>query len=808
MKVLRGLGRLPRTPDQQFIPVHMHLGPRTRSQVTIWSLPEEVLLHLLTGLHVTDVLNMRLVHHYFRDLIDNCTTIWTNASFEDTWPSSANIKHFKRAAKHGNIEACVKLGVAYLYNEGLPGDFDGKRITSNGEKAAQMFCKVESLLPQMSPFTWLFIRPPWSLSGACCKECVFTYMKAHLEKTQDSSVMICVAKILALLDDEEKVKQSREYLQAASDKGSSLASYLLWEEAQKAVVHDRAGQLESIRQLRGIAEEGDSEAQLALCRCYVNGKYGGIEKHQAAAFVRGFVQSSKPSNAHKLFRSSSELTPSMRYILVDWLVEVAGMKDFSTQTLHVAIDVVDRYLKLHKTSRSKLQLLGVAAMVICSRFLGKDIITIREAAWLTDNTYKYEDVVRMMGEISATLKGNFRVFTSLDYVELFSTLAGLNAKAKCLTELMCELTLLHAEMGQFTAAEIAACSVLLARLVLKEEFPWPQKLEEFTGFSINDLHECARTLHRKCFLDGAMIDHREVTLQAVKQRYSDDRFQKVGEIKMMTTEELYCQLGITEESLSLSKHKQKLRKTEELIVSPSRTKSLSRRCDVDNADRTKASTPTIDVTNLLNESAMSGYEGDHEDEELEDSVLDQDGYYSDAKSPVSQDAPFAMEEDDTYFASLHTSFDIEKEKQSSLELMLPSWMSPTKDCDLFQQLHQKTDDCEMNGPSSSGVSTSPRSPDFSPFRTFAIGNNSLCAPLCPSPSAISYSGFNIQMDSSESEVERSAKGANSNSLVASFSSNSFISSYGHFAVKKHSSKRKSSRQHGNATKAFIVPQHQ
>jgi len=45
---------------------------------------------------------------------------------------------------------------------------------------------------------------------------------------------------------------------------------------------------------------------------------------------------------------------------------------------------------------------------IC-RYLGRDIITIREAAWLTDNTYKYEDVVRMMGEISAVLLGNFRV---------------------------------------------------------------------------------------------------------------------------------------------------------------------------------------------------------------------------------------------------------------------------------------------------------------------------------------------------------------------------------------------------------------
>ena len=48
-------------------------------------------------------------------------------------------------------------------------------------------------------------------------------------------------------------------------------------------------------------------------------------------------------------------------------------------------------------------------MIWPSRFLGKDIITIREAAWLTDNTYKYEDVVRMMGEVVATLKGNIRV---------------------------------------------------------------------------------------------------------------------------------------------------------------------------------------------------------------------------------------------------------------------------------------------------------------------------------------------------------------------------------------------------------------
>lgn len=43
------------------------------------------------------------------------------------------------------------------------------------------------------------------------------------------------------------------------------------------------------------------------------------------------------------------------------------------------------------------------------RYLSKDILTIREAVWLTDNTYQYEDLVRMMGEVISVLEGKIRV---------------------------------------------------------------------------------------------------------------------------------------------------------------------------------------------------------------------------------------------------------------------------------------------------------------------------------------------------------------------------------------------------------------
>lgn len=76
------------------------------------------------------------------------------------------------------------------------------------------------------------------------------------------------------------------------------------------------------------------------------------------------------------------------------------------------------------------------------RFFGKDIIIIREVVWLIDNIYKYEDVVRMMGEIIAILKGNIRILNSLDFVEIFCSVVGLDKKCSFFVEYICEFIFL------------------------------------------------------------------------------------------------------------------------------------------------------------------------------------------------------------------------------------------------------------------------------------------------------------------------------------------------------------------------------
>lgn len=704
---LSALHRLKKSPNT-FIPVHMHLGPRTRSsQVSLWNLPEELILYILKGLPIRDLLSMRAVNSSFRDIIDGCSTLWNTASFQDVWPSSNNIQHFEKAAEFDNMEALIKMAIAYLYNEGLPGDFEGRNVTSNGIRAAQLFCQIESMT-SFEPFTWLFIRPPWSINGACCKECVFVYMKNYLQDSdnQDTkNVHVCVAKTLLLLDDEEKMSESDVFLNNASQLGSGSAAFLLWQKQyQDCVVTDRARNLQSIRQLREIAKMNNLDSKLSLCKMYANGMYGGISQSQAAMFVQELVQSTTPSNTQECFKTSQELTTSMRYILVDWLVEIAGMKDFSSHTLHIAVSVVDRYLKVHKTSRSRLQLLGVSAMVLCSRFLGKDIITIREAAWLTDNTYKYEDVVRMMGEITATLKGNIRIPNSLDFVEIFCSVAGLDKKCSSLAEYICELTLLQAEMGQYSPAEIAASCVLLARLLMKLEMPWPDRMVNFSGFSVEDISRCAFHIHEKCFLEGSVVDHRDVKLQAVKLRYGEEKFHKVSEIPIMSYEELCSMLGVTEHILQGTDVCVKFRNADELILSPSRKKRKCERVYPHLQDRENAATPSIeDNSAIMEESAMSGYYGDRD----EDSFQEYDDSSEDHTSPSDLECG---SESDTYFASISKSdknnvmpFNLSFSTISSDQI---THSSPKKSCD--QE-------------SSSGISSSPNTAsDNSPSCSYAF----------------------------------------------------------------------------------------
>lgn len=61
-----------------------------------------------------------------------------------------------------------------------------------------------------------------------------------------------------------------------------------------------------------------------------------------------------------------EITPEMRAILVDWIVEVCEEFQLHTDTLFLCIGCIDRFLTARSISRDQFQLLGITCLLIAA----------------------------------------------------------------------------------------------------------------------------------------------------------------------------------------------------------------------------------------------------------------------------------------------------------------------------------------------------------------------------------------------------------------------------------------------------------
>merc|ERR1711955_140221 len=66
----------------------------------------------------------------------------------------------------------------------------------------------------------------------------------------------------------------------------------------------------------------------------------------------------------------TEILPKMRAVLVDWLIGVHLQFHLLQETLYTTIAILDRFLQVEVGSitRNKLQLVGVAAMLVASKY--------------------------------------------------------------------------------------------------------------------------------------------------------------------------------------------------------------------------------------------------------------------------------------------------------------------------------------------------------------------------------------------------------------------------------------------------------
>ncbi|KAG5147468.1 hypothetical protein JHK82_014349 [Glycine max] len=156
-----------------------------------------------------------------------------------------------------------------------------------------------------------------------------------------------------------------------------------------------------------------------------------------------------------------QVTTTMRTILVDWLVEVAEEYKLLSDTLHLSVSYIDRFLSVNPVSKSRLQLLGVSSMLIAAKYEEVDPPRVDPFCNITDNTYHKAEVVKMEADMLTTLKFEMGNPTTP------------NLQIEFLVGYLAELSLLDYDCLRFSPSIMAASVIFLARFIIwPEVHPW------------------------------------------------------------------------------------------------------------------------------------------------------------------------------------------------------------------------------------------------------------------------------------------------------------------------------------------------
>ncbi|XP_076973803.1 cyclin-A2-like [Tamandua tetradactyla] len=222
-------------------------------------------------------------------------------------------------------------------------------------------------------------------------------------------------------------------------------------------------------------------------------------------------------------KKQPDITNSMRAILVDWLVEVGEEYKLQSETLHLAVNYIDRFLSSMSVLRGKLQLVGTAAMLLASKFEEIYPPEVAEFVYITDNTYTKKQVLRMEHLVLEVLAFDLAAPTVNQFLtQYFLHHQPTNCKVESLAMFLGELSLIDADPYlKYLPSVIAGAAFHIALYTVTGQ-SWPEPLVQKTGYTLESLKPCLTDLHQ------TYLRAPQHAQQSIREKYKHSKYHGVS----------------------------------------------------------------------------------------------------------------------------------------------------------------------------------------------------------------------------------------------------------------------------------------
>ncbi|KAH0556348.1 hypothetical protein GP486_005725 [Trichoglossum hirsutum] len=234
-------------------------------------------------------------------------------------------------------------------------------------------------------------------------------------------------------------------------------------------------------------------------------------------YLRELEQSTMPNPNY--MDDQEDLEWKMRGILVDWLIEVHTRFHLLPETLFLAVNIIDRFLSTKVVNLARLQLVGVTAMFIASKYeevLSPHVANFRHVA---DDGFTEQEILGAERFVLSALNYDLSYPNPMNFLRRISKADSYDIQTRTLGKYLMEISLLDHRFMRYQPSHIAAASMYLARLIL-ERGEWDATLTHYSGYTEAEIKPVFKL----------MVDYlvRPVAHEAFFKKYASKKFLKAS----------------------------------------------------------------------------------------------------------------------------------------------------------------------------------------------------------------------------------------------------------------------------------------
>ncbi|KAJ7129378.1 cyclin-like protein [Mycena epipterygia] len=180
--------------------------------------------------------------------------------------------------------------------------------------------------------------------------------------------------------------------------------------------------------------------------------------------------------------SQPKLTWEMRGLLNEWLLQVHTRFRLTPETLFLCANLVDRFLSSRVISPSKIQLVGMACMLIASKYEETVSPAIANFIQVSEGTYTPADMLQAEQHILRALDWDLSYPSPVNYLRRISKVDNYDPQTRTVAKYLAEISCVDHRLMSAPPSLLAAAAMWLARLALGEE-AWTPNLAHYSMYA-------------------------------------------------------------------------------------------------------------------------------------------------------------------------------------------------------------------------------------------------------------------------------------------------------------------------------------